>query len=89
MLQVEYPSFTASCSHQVSKCRHENNGKCIFGSKNCWFIHEKHGNNIQSENSYEEVIEEQSDVMQKVFGMLEKMTGRIMKIEEKHNANQV
>ena len=42
-------------SHQVSKCKHGNYGKCIFGSKNCSFIHEKYGNIPQSENSDEEV----------------------------------
>ena len=30
-------------------------------------------------------VKEQSDVMQKVFGMLEKMTERIMNIEENNN----
>ena len=44
-------------SHQVSKCKHENHGKCKFGSRYCWFIHERHGNDLQSEESDEGVKE--------------------------------
>ena len=67
-------------SQQVSKCKHEKDGKCIFGSTYCWFIHENHENVFESENN-DESIKEHSDVIQKVFGMLEIMTKRIMKIE--------
>ena len=66
----------------MSKCKHENHGKCKFGSRYCWFIHERHGNDLQSEES-DEGVKEQSDVMQKVFGMLEKMTERIIDMENK------
>ena len=73
-------------SHQVSKCKQESYGKCKFESKYCWFIHESDGNVLSNEKN-NEVIKEQSDVMQKVFGMLETMTERIMKIEQ-NNTNK-
>ena len=28
-------------SESVKKCRNQGNGKCIYQSENCWFIHEK------------------------------------------------
>jgi hypothetical protein len=67
--------------HQVSKCKQESYGKCKYESKYCWFIHESNGNVLHSDTN-NEVIKEQSDVMEKVFGMLEIMTERIMKIEQ-------
>ena len=46
-------------------------------SRYCWFIHENH----ESE-SINEGIKEGSGVLQKVFGMLEIMSERIMKIDK-------
>ena len=66
---------------QVPRCRHEKNGNCIFGRRYCWFIHENLKTGLENEN-IEEEIEENSDVIQKVFGMLETMTERIMKMEK-------
>jgi hypothetical protein len=28
-------------SESVKKCRNQGNGKCIYKSENCWFIHEE------------------------------------------------
>ena len=52
--------------HFVQLCRNGENGKCIYGSEGCWF---RHGNSE---------ITEQNEVIEKVFGMLEKMTERIL-----------
>ena len=57
-------------------------GKCIFGSRYFWFIHEHHV--LENEN-IDESIKEHSDVIEKVFGMLEIMTERIMKIDKYNN----
>ena len=70
-------------SHHVQKCKHENYGKCIFGSRYCWFIHENHESEIIDES-----IKDNSGVLQKVFGMLEVMTERIIKIE-KYNTEEM
>ena len=59
--------------HFVQLCRNEENEKCIYGSGGCWFRHE----NSEGGKS----ITEQNEVIQKVFGMLEKMTERILHLE--------
>ena len=40
-------------SHHVQKCKNENNGKCIFGSRYCWFIHTNHESEIMDESKLE------------------------------------
>ena len=64
-----------------------NEGKCIFGSRYFWFIHEHHENVLENEN-IDEGIKEHSDVIQKVFEILGIMTERIMKIE-KYNTEKM
>ena len=61
----------------VSKCNNQKGGKCTFGDRNCWFIHD----DLEKEHS-DGITKEQSDVLQKVFGMLEKMTERITNMEK-------
>ena len=67
-------------SMEVMKCRNEKDGKCTFGSKKCWFIHDDH----EDVRKHEPDNGEQSNAIQKVFGKLETMTERIINIE-KHN----
>ena len=65
-------------SFEVMKCRNQKDGKCTFGSKYCWFIHDNHKDLLENDHSKEE----QSTVIQKVFGRLEKLTKRIMEMEQ-------
>ena len=64
-------------------CWNKENGKCIFGSQDCWFKHEKSERALENENA----TKEQNEVIQKVFEMLEKMTERILKIENYNMTN--
>ena len=59
--------------YRVQMFRNGENGMCIFGSEGCWFRH----NNSESDKS----ITEQNEVIEKVFGIIEKMTERILQIE--------
>ena len=70
--------------HLVQECRNADNGKCIFESKACWFKHEESEKDFETEKS----TNEQNIVIEKVFGMLEKMTERILQIENYNLANQ-
>jgi hypothetical protein len=63
--------------HLVQMCRNEVNGKCIYGSQDCWFRHDIRESAFESETSRNE----KNEVIEKVFGMLEKMTQRILQIE--------
>ena len=65
-------------------CWNAENGKCIFGSQACWFKHEKSEKDSESEKSTNEL----NVVIEKVFGMLEKMTDRILQIESYNLAKQ-
>ena len=56
-------------------CRNEKNGACIFGSHNCWFIHDDKEVTFESDKTLNEVNE-------KVYGMMEKMTERILLIDK-------
>ena len=51
--------------------------KCIYGSQNCWFRHENSERGLDSDIQ----TNEKNELIEKVFGMLEKMTQRIVKIE--------
>ena len=63
--------------HLVKMCRNGENGKCVYESQDCWFRHSI------SERAFEidKATNEQNEVIEKVFGMLEKMTERILQIE--------
>ena len=51
-------------------CWNKENGKCIFGSRDCWFKHEKNERAFESDKS----TNEQNVEIEKVYGMLEEMT---------------
>ena len=70
--------------HLVPMCRNVDNGLCIFGRKSCWFKHDKHEMAFESDNP----TKEHNEVIEKVFGMLEKMTERIIQIE-KYNLTEI
>ena len=76
----------------VQKCKNENNGKCIFGSETCWFIHENtnnkeeninHKNNENKNNIKDsENTNVENNMIQKMMTMMETFTERILKLEE-------
>ena len=69
--------------NSVPLCKNQGNGKCSFGKNNCWFVHK----NLESETEKsDEIIKEPDEVTEKLFKKLEKMTERIMKIE---NSNKM
>ena len=63
----------------VQMCRNVQDGTCIFGSLNCWFIHDDKEAALESEKT---ILTEHNEVIEKVFGMMEKMTERILMIEK-------
>ena len=68
--------------HLVEMCRNWENGKCVYESRNCLFRHEIGEKTIESDKS----TNEQNEVIEKLFRMLEKMTERILQIENYHMA---
>ena len=57
----------------VTKCRHALYGTCMFGEDKCWFVHENDKN--------EKIIQNNQEVFEKLFNMMEKMTERIVQME--------
>ena len=58
-------------------CRHAASGVCMFGNEKCWF---NHGNEHLEEQKAAEVKKE---LFEKMFDMMEKMTERIVLMENK------
>ena len=58
-------------SESVQKCKNQINGKCIYKSENCWFIHDN-----------KEFMEETDESKKEVMNMMKMFTGRILKLEE-------
>ena len=65
--------------NQVQMCKNEKNGTCIFGGLNCWFIHD---DKKAADEGEQNLLKEHKEVMEKVFGMMEKMTERILLLEK-------
>ena len=57
----------------VMKCRHALYGTCMFGEDKCWFVHETDKN--------EKMIQNNQEVFERLFNMMEKMTSRIVQLE--------
>ena len=77
--------------HLVPKCTKESNGSCKYSNKKCWFRHAdtikenmKINENIEKESS-DEAMEENKDVIQKIFKMMENFTEQIVKMKGKNN----
>ena len=64
----------------VTPCVHANRGKCIFGKDNCWFLHDKQEVFIETDKT-DKIIQYNQDVFDKLFGMMEKITERIVLME--------
>jgi hypothetical protein len=64
----------------VNTCNHALKGTCHFGSENCWFRHEEqvitNGDKKNMNN-----VENNQEVIEKIFDMMEKFTDRIVHIE--------
>ena len=56
----------------ISECTQYKNGSCGFGSEKCWY---KHGNIIENMHV------EPTDMISRLFGMIEKFTKRMEEIE--------
>ena len=69
----------------VPKCRSLQNGTCQYGSENCWFKHNDLLINDEINEVHEQmdIVEndEKSEMMQKLFEMVEKYTERIILLE--------
>ena len=65
--------------NRVQICRNQKEGTCIFGSLNCWFIHDDKEAVFENDKT---MMKEHDEVIEKVFGMMEKMTKRILQIEK-------
>ena len=64
----------------VPACVNKAEGNCVFGEDKCWFIHDETN---KTDNKDEE--NENKEVMERIFKMMETMTNQIMKIEERNN----
>ena len=51
-------------------------GSCHFSDQDCWFIHEE---NIT--NNKINITDQNEDIIEKLFTMMEKFSARLMKIE--------
>ena len=60
-------------AHIVKECKNSSNGSCRFGQDRCWLMH---NNNETMEEHYEieNVLNEENEVGQRIFLMMEKMT---------------
>ena len=68
----------------VAYCRNFKNGTCNYTNKNCWFKHNE--NEILNENeNNEKEIEENREVIQKIFKMMENFTNEIIQLKELKN----
>ena len=73
------PLGTPDTDHTTKK---RENGKCSYESQDGWFRHEISERVFESDKS----TNEQNEVIENVFRMLEKMTERILEIENYHLA---
>ena len=64
----------------VPLCRHAMYGACIFSEETCWFVHDGEKVRNESENN-DKIIKYNQEVFDKLFGMIEKMTERIVQME--------
>ena len=63
-------------SNKISACRKEIDGSCTFGDDKCWYSH-KHSTNINKTGN----INQDSELINRLFTMMEKFTERIENIE--------
>ena len=62
----------------IKACIKFKKGSCQYDNENCWFLHDYE--NVQQNDDKE--------IIQKLFEMMEKMTERILKIENENGKNK-
>ena len=67
----------------VQNCSNMISGFCKYGSENCWFKHGDFANNDKNDNN--EKLNENEEVIEKIFQMMEKFTKQIVEIKEVNN----
>ena len=67
----------------VPMCKKGTYGTCWFGPKNCWFTHEEKQTSNENESGEEtgDKIHYNQEVFEKLFGMINKITERIVTME--------
>ena len=61
---------------EVSICKQYEAGKCVFGDRMCWFIHETENKNEEKNNTEDESL------IKRLVDMVEKLTKRVIEIED-------
>ena len=56
---------------------------CKYGSKNCWFNHSEGETSTMNEN--DKKLNDDTEVIEKIFQMMEKFTQQIVKMKEMNN----
>ena len=73
----------------VQSCRQYRSGTCKYGRDKCWFRHcdteesikNKNKENMNEAEKSEQIIEYNQEVIEKLFNMMEKMSERIVQME--------
>ena len=86
-----FPNMSEFLTHRkkyhlqfVPPCRNLPNGACNYTNENCWFNHKDNEMTNENENNENE-IEENREVIQKIFKMMENFTKEIIQIKERNN----
>ena len=61
----------------VPQCKNESLKICLYGAEKCWFQHNEHEDHKKYQN-------QNQDITEKLFNMMEKFTERIIIIEKKN-----
>ena len=61
---------------KVSICKQYEAGKCVYGDKMCWFIHETESKNKEKDNT------EDNSLIKRLVDMVEKLTKRVILMED-------
>jgi hypothetical protein len=68
--------------HTVKPCSHDFKGDCKFGNEKCWFVHND-SEILDKKDKGDEAVKYNKEVFDKLFKMMEKMTERIIHMENK------
>ena len=70
--------------HIVPKCKNQKDVKCIYSNDRCWFNYTAN-ETIDENETRDGVMEENKEVIQKVFKMMESSKKKIVKMKETNN----
>ena len=59
----------------ISICTKNDNGSCNFGNQKCWYKH------VEKQNENEEIIENNPEIITRIFNMMETFAERFEMIE--------